>query len=89
MTYKQIETSREARLWLTQVIVPVASIAITAFVAFPELGEAVKSKCKKVKNKLSIKKKSKKRKVNFERESENMVWIKNDNDGTYRMKRFK
>ena len=31
MTYKQIEASREARLWIGQVIIPVATAATIVF----------------------------------------------------------
>jgi len=48
MTYKQIETSREVRLWIGQIIVPVASLAVTAM-AIPQVREAVVSKAKSVK----------------------------------------
>lgn len=48
MTYKQIETSREIRLWIGQVIVPVA-MGVTIIMTNPNAREAVKSKIKKVK----------------------------------------
>ena len=57
MTYKQIEASREARLWISQVIVPVAATAAT-FMAIPEVKEAVVEKAKSIKQ--SIKNKFKK-----------------------------
>lgn len=37
MTYKQIEASREARLWIGQVILPI----VTAVMLVPETREAV------------------------------------------------
>jgi hypothetical protein len=43
MTYKQIEASRELRLWITQVIIPL--IGIGAMI--PEVREAVIEKAKK------------------------------------------
>ena len=45
MTWKQIEASREARLWLGQIILP--AIGITMMV--PEAREAVIAKTQKVK----------------------------------------
>ena len=36
MTYRQIETSRERRLWLTQVAIPVMTLALTAM-SIPEV----------------------------------------------------
>jgi hypothetical protein len=44
MTYKQIEASREVRLWITQVIVPVFGIAML----FPECRNAVVTKANDV-----------------------------------------
>lgn len=56
MTYKQIEASREARLWITQVIVPVLGLATAVVVSVPEVRETVTTKAKgfaeKVKNRL-------------------------------------
>lgn len=46
MTYKQIEASREVRLWITQVIVPVLGIAML----FPECRKAVVDKATDVSN---------------------------------------
>lgn len=52
MTYKQIEASREIRLWIGQVIVP-AAIGIAGIVALhPELKEKAKDKFVSIKNKL-------------------------------------
>lgn len=48
MTYKQIEASRETRLWITQVIVPL--IGIGAMI--PEIREAVVAKAKEVKSRI-------------------------------------
>jgi len=47
MTWKQIEASREARLWIGQVIVP-AVVGIMA--VSPEARQTVKNKCVQVKN---------------------------------------
>lgn len=48
MTYKQIEASREARLWITQVIIPAIGVAMM----IPEAREAVVAKAKEVKDKI-------------------------------------
>lgn len=55
MTYKQIEASREARLWITQVIVPTIAIATAVVAAVPELREAVTTKAEEIKNKIKYK----------------------------------
>lgn len=57
MTYKQIEASREARLWITQVIVPTALIVATAM-SIPEVKQTVVETTQKIKE--SIKSKFKK-----------------------------
>lgn len=57
MTYKQIEASREARLWISQVVIPVATVTTMAL-SNPEVRTFVTSKYKKTKE--SIKKKFKK-----------------------------
>lgn len=49
MTYRQIEASREARLWITQVIVPTLVLTATVVMANPELKEAAMAKFNKVK----------------------------------------
>lgn len=51
MTYKQIEASREARLWITQVVIPAVGIAMM----IPEAREAVVAKAKEVKDKITNK----------------------------------
>ena len=56
MTYKQIETSREIRLWIGQVIVPVATGAAIAMTN-PEIRKAVVTKFNDVKK--SVKQKFK------------------------------
>ena len=50
MTYKQIEASREARLWITQVIVPAACVAMM----IPEVRETVITKAKDFVNKFKM-----------------------------------
>ena len=48
MTWKQIETSREARLWAVQVLIPIAAIA-TGILAVPEIRKAASTKINNVK----------------------------------------
>ena len=45
MTYKQIEASREARLWLAQIVLPIATVIMMV----PEAREAVVDKVKAAK----------------------------------------
>lgn len=45
MTYKQIEASREARLWLTQVVIPMFGVAMMV----PEVRNAVGEKLRDAK----------------------------------------
>ena len=54
MTYKQIETSREIRLWLTSIIVP-AVTTVGTLMMVPEVRYAVKSKVNNVRLKLKKK----------------------------------
>jgi hypothetical protein len=54
MTYKDIEASRNTRLWITQVIVPVATLATSTIIAVPEARKAICKGAKHVKE--SIKK---------------------------------
>ena len=62
MTYKQIETSREIRLWIGQVIVPVATCAAIAM-ANPEIRRTVVTKFNDVKK--SVKQKFKMEKSQY------------------------
>lgn len=55
MTYKQIETSREIRLWITQVIVPTIAVTTAVVATVPELREAVTTKFNNVKDKVKLK----------------------------------
>lgn len=55
MTHKQIEASRELRLWIGQVIVPTIGVSV-ALSANPEVRRAVNEKIKDIKAKLSRKK---------------------------------
>ena len=57
MTYKQIEASREARLWIGQMIIP-AITEVGAAMTVPEVRKAVTEKANNIKT--AIKKKFKK-----------------------------
>ena len=48
MTYKQIEASREARLWVGQILVPTVSAAV-AVLSIPEVREMVAAKANQIK----------------------------------------
>lgn len=55
MTYKQIEASRELRLWIGQVIVP--AVSVTAVVlANPDVRNAAKEKLDNIKRKFRSRK---------------------------------
>lgn len=55
MTYKQIEASRELRLWIGQVIVP--AVSVTAVVlANPDVRNAAKQKLDNIKQKFQSRK---------------------------------
>jgi len=40
-TYKKIEASRNIRLWITQVVLPVTTLATTALIALPDTRKAI------------------------------------------------
>ena len=54
MTYKQIEAAREVRLWIGQIIVPAATVAVTAM-TIPEVRQAIAAKANKVKQDIESK----------------------------------
>lgn len=54
MTYRQIEASREARLWIGQVIIP-AAIAAGYVMSKPELREKISTKFNEVKRNIGQK----------------------------------
>lgn len=54
MTWKQIETSREIRLWIGQIVVPTITLAGMAM-SIPEVREAVGSKARKMKEAINSK----------------------------------
>lgn len=51
MTNKQIDASREARLWLTQVVLPIAGVVMMV----PEAREAVVARVKQAKKNIEDK----------------------------------
>lgn len=59
MTYKQIEASREVRLWIGQIIVPAASVVV-ATLSIPEVRQMIATKAASVKE--SIQNKTRRRK---------------------------
>lgn len=54
MTWKQIETGREIRLWIGQIIVPAITLA-GMVMSIPEVREAVGSKARKMKETINSK----------------------------------
>ena len=54
MTYKQIEASREIRLWITQIIVP-AAMTVGGLMLMPGVREPVVAKASEIKNKIRTK----------------------------------
>lgn len=55
MTWKQLEASRERRLWLTQVIMPTVGFVATVAIMKPELVESAKVKAKECADKIKTK----------------------------------
>lgn len=51
MTYKQIEGAREVRLWISQIIIPAATVAVTAM-TIPEVRQTVAAKANEVRSKI-------------------------------------
>ena len=54
MTYKQIEASREARLWIGQVLIPVATCA-AIIMTNPNIRSTLKTKTVKLLDKVKAK----------------------------------
>ena len=54
MTYKQIEAAREVRLWIGQIIVPAATVAVTAM-TIPEVRQAIAAKANSIKRNIESK----------------------------------
>ena len=51
MTNRQIETSREIRLWIRDIIVPSIGVGATVLWLHPEIKDNIKSKIDEVKTK--------------------------------------
>ena len=51
MTRRQIDASRERRLWLSQIVIPTVTLAVTAM-TIPEVRDAVKLKACEWKRKI-------------------------------------
>ena len=54
MTYKQIEAAREARLWISQIVVP-ATAAVITVLTIPEVRQAVAAKATSIKQSIENK----------------------------------
>lgn len=54
MSYRHIEASREARLWLGQIIIPAVS-AVVAALSIPQVREMVATKAEQVKHSIENK----------------------------------
>lgn len=52
MTNRQIETSREIRLWIRDIIVPSIGVGATVLWLHPEIKDNIKSKINEIKSKL-------------------------------------
>lgn len=55
MTYKQIEASREIRLWIGQVIVPAVATVAAIFYTNPELRDKAANKVNDIKRNIKAK----------------------------------
>ena len=53
MTNRQIETSREIRLWIRDIIVPSIGVGATVLWLHPEIKDNIKSKIDEVKSKFN------------------------------------
>lgn len=60
MTYKQIETSREVRLWIRDIVVPACTLG-AALMAIPEVRQAVSAKANSIR--ISVEEKFNKRRA--------------------------
>lgn len=54
MSYRQIEASREVRLWITQIVVP-AVMTVGGLMLIPEIREPVLTKVSDVKDRIRAK----------------------------------
>ena len=55
MTYRQIESSRETRLWITQVVMPALGMVTALAATVPEFREGLVTKTKEIKEKVKSK----------------------------------
>lgn len=55
MTYRQIETSREIRLWIGQIIVPAVAAVGTVLYMNPELRDKAANKVREIKHNIETK----------------------------------
>ena len=54
MKYKHIEAARDLRLWIGQIIVPAATVAITTM-TIPEVRQAIAAKANSIKQNIESK----------------------------------
>ena len=57
MKYKHIEASREARLWICQIVVPTVTV-LTSVLAIPEVRGAIAAKAEQIKYRIKNRKRS-------------------------------
>lgn len=91
MKYKHIEATREVRLWITQIVVPITTTIIASGIAIPEVRNAFVNKCNNVKKTVNkkLKKKEQKEKDIVEHNlDDNVVSMFNTKTGEYRMRRL-
>ena len=53
-TWKQIEASRERRLWITQVIIPIVGFVTTVAMIKPDIVEKAKEKASEITEKIKV-----------------------------------
>ena len=53
MTNRQIETSREIRLWIRDIVVPAIGVGATVLWLHPEIKDNIKTKVDEVKSKFN------------------------------------
>jgi len=90
MTNRQVETSREIRLWVKDVVVPVVTTATVIMISVPGVGKSAMKKCANVKNSIKnkLKKTNKKEKDVVEIGlDDNVIRMFNTETGEYRIKR--
>lgn len=55
MTWKQIESSREVRMWIKDIVLPAATTFVVLCCAFPEFKKGAKAKASTVRDKIKSK----------------------------------